>query len=138
MFTIPASSAEWERGFSHVKRIKSTERNCLGESSLSDLLTIKLEGPTIEMFNPVPAINAWLGAGQRPRRTNFMDRKSRGQRNTPSATNTEDILLIDDKKQGSSVEVATTLPGEEIEVPGNEEIVPHVMRKGILCKLLEV
>ena len=59
------------------------------------------------MFNPVPAINAWISAGQRPRRVNFMDRKSRGQRNTPSATNTEDILLIDDKKQGSSVEVGS-------------------------------
>ena len=77
VLTIPASSAECERGFSHVKRIKSTERNRLDESSLSDLLTIKLEGPTIEMFNPVPAINAWISAGQRPRRVNFVDRKSR-------------------------------------------------------------
>ena len=42
VLTIPASSAECERGFSHIKRIKSTERNNLDESSLSDLLTIKL------------------------------------------------------------------------------------------------
>ena len=53
-----------------------------------------------------------------------------GQRNTPSATNTEDILLIDDKKQGSSVEVAATPHGEEIEVPANEEIIPHVHEEG--------
>ena len=111
VLTIPASSAECERGFSHIKRIKTTDRNCLDERSLSDLMTIKLEGPSIEMFNLVPAINAWFSAGHRPRR--LMDRKLNKERNTPSTANTQEVVLTEETKQGSSQESATANPIEE-------------------------
>ena len=44
--TIPATSTACERGFSHMKLVKS-DRTLISEKTLSNSLMIKLEGPTI-------------------------------------------------------------------------------------------
>ena len=49
ILTIPASTAECERGFSAMKRVKSDWRASLNTSNLSDLM---LEGPSIDDFEP--------------------------------------------------------------------------------------
>ncbi|XP_052074826.1 uncharacterized protein LOC127712430 isoform X2 [Mytilus californianus] len=59
ILTIPASSADAERGFNRLKMAKSDWRSKLSDANLSDQLTIMLEGPSILLFDPVPAINLW-------------------------------------------------------------------------------
>ena len=48
-----------------MKLVKSNYRNALKESVLSDSLMIKLEGESIEQFNPDAAINYWFDAAMR-------------------------------------------------------------------------
>ena len=57
ILTIPATSTACERGFSHMKLIKSEKRSSMKEESLSNSLMIKLEGPSIKEFDPLPAID---------------------------------------------------------------------------------
>ena len=50
VLTIPYS-AESERVYSGVKRVKVIERNCLDEDRLNDLLTIQQPDLKIKHFN---------------------------------------------------------------------------------------
>ena len=59
ILTIPASTAECERGFSGMKRVKSDWRARLNTSTLSDLLLVLLEGPSIDDFEPLRACQLW-------------------------------------------------------------------------------
>ncbi|WAR19983.1 ZN862-like protein [Mya arenaria] len=59
IMTISPSSAEAERGFSQLKLIKTRLRTRLSQSVLNNLLCIKLEAPSIELFDPTHAINHW-------------------------------------------------------------------------------
>ena len=43
-----------------MKLVKSDGRTLMKEDALSNCLTIKLEGPNIQEFNPAPAINLWF------------------------------------------------------------------------------
>ena len=81
-----------------MKRIKSIQRNHLDENSLSNLLMIKLQGPTIEKFNPDPAIQLWLNKGQMPRRINFMENKPKKERNTPRMLTESEPLQMEERK----------------------------------------
>ena len=51
VLSIPATSTACERGFTHMKLIKSNRRSLLKEAQLSNCLTIKLEGSSIR-FQP--------------------------------------------------------------------------------------
>ena len=57
--SLPASSAECERGFSAMKLIKTDVRNRLTVNVLTDVLRIKLMSPSISDFEPTDAIHAW-------------------------------------------------------------------------------
>ena len=59
ILTIPASTAECERGFSGMKRVKSDWRARLNTSTLSDLLLVLLEGPSIDDFEPLRTCQLW-------------------------------------------------------------------------------
>ena len=59
ILTISASTAECERGFSGMKRVKSDWRARLNTSTLSDLLLVLLEGPSIDDFEPLRACQLW-------------------------------------------------------------------------------
>ena len=59
MLTLPASSAEVERGFSQLKILKSYIRSTLSEERLNDLLAVKLLSADIQNFDPLPAIELW-------------------------------------------------------------------------------
>ena len=63
--TIPASSADAERGFNRHKTTKSDWR-----SKLVDQLYIMLESPKILEYDPLPAITLW---NQLPRRIRYSD-----------------------------------------------------------------
>ena len=60
VLTIAATNTACERGFSHMKLVKFDKRTLLKEDSLSNCLTIKLEGTNIKESDPVPAINLWF------------------------------------------------------------------------------
>ena len=66
--TLPAHSADCERGFSHLKQIKSDWRSRLTCESLTDLMRIQLYSPAIDQFDPTDAINLWIRSGLRSRR----------------------------------------------------------------------
>ena len=42
-----------------MKVVKSN-RTLMGEDTLTNSVTIKLEGPTIQTFDPLPAIELWF------------------------------------------------------------------------------
>ena len=61
--TVPASSADAERGFSRLKLLKTVQRTRLRDGSVTDQLTVELNTAYIETFNPMPAIDLWVNAG---------------------------------------------------------------------------
>ena len=65
ILSIPATSVACERGFTHMKLVKSDCRTLLNESTLSDCLMIKLEGSSIDDFNLDAAINLWFEKTER-------------------------------------------------------------------------
>jgi hypothetical protein len=66
--SIPAHSADCERGFSLMKQIKSDWRSRLTSQRLTSLMMIKLRSPSIKDFNPDTAINVWHTESSRARR----------------------------------------------------------------------
>ena len=58
-----ATSAQAERLFSAMKRIKTAQRNCLKITTLSHLIRISTEGPPISEWDPIPAMKLWQGKG---------------------------------------------------------------------------
>ena len=60
ILTIPATSAACERGFTHIKLVKSQQRSSLKENIVSDCLMIKLEGDFIKDFNPDASVQYWF------------------------------------------------------------------------------
>jgi len=57
---IPSSTAECERGFSHMNIIVSDTRSMLLVSHVSSLLFIKLHGPPLKPWNPTSYTKTWL------------------------------------------------------------------------------
>ncbi|KAI6651842.1 Zinc finger protein [Oopsacas minuta] len=60
---LPASSAQVEILFSTMKRIKSAQRNRLKSKTLDHLMRISIEGPSIQNWDPYPALkkgNLWV------------------------------------------------------------------------------
>ena len=68
VITIPASSADAERGFSRLKLLKTNQRTRLHDDSVSDQLMVMLNTYCIEEFDPMPAIHLWNSSGVRSRR----------------------------------------------------------------------
>ncbi|XP_078581210.1 zinc finger protein 862-like [Branchiostoma floridae x Branchiostoma japonicum] len=56
---IPVSTADCERGFSTMKRVKTPLRNRMNESTLNNLLMISVEGPPAEEFDFNAACDSW-------------------------------------------------------------------------------
>ncbi|KAI8493938.1 hypothetical protein Bbelb_282850 [Branchiostoma belcheri] len=65
---FPLSTAECERGFSLMKRIKSDWRSRLTSDTVTALMAISLSPTTVDTFNPDSAIAKWWSAGKAPRR----------------------------------------------------------------------
>ena len=57
---IPCSTAECERGFSHMNIIVSDTRSNLTIPHVSSLMFIKLHGPPISMWKPMFYAQTWL------------------------------------------------------------------------------
>lgn len=59
VLTLPASSAEAERGFSQMQRTKFQTRDRIKADDMTDLLIIQLNSPNINNFDPRKAIRLW-------------------------------------------------------------------------------
>jgi hypothetical protein len=57
------STAECERGFSIMKRIKSAQRSCMEQDTLKCLMRINMFGPSVENHDPSRDIEHWLTTG---------------------------------------------------------------------------
>ena len=81
VLTLPATSTACERGFSHMKLIKTDIRSSLSENTLSNSILIKLHSPTIGEFDPTPAIEHWLRQKERrPGTSGSKDNKKKGKK----------------------------------------------------------
>ena len=60
ILSIPATSVACNRGFTHMKLVRSDHRTLLNASTLSNCLILKLVGSSIDDFNPDAAINLWF------------------------------------------------------------------------------
>lgn len=76
ILTLPASSTDAERGFSELKLTKTDWRARLRNTVLYDLLLIQFLTPTVEEFDPVPAIHHWNSSSVRARQPYFLDEES--------------------------------------------------------------
>nr|XP_006813033.1 PREDICTED: zinc finger protein 862-like [Saccoglossus kowalevskii] len=90
VLSMPASSFEAERGFSLMKIIKTDWRSRLKDSTLSDLMMVKLESPEIGKFSPNAAINLWFNKNRRP----FFNDKKMG--NSAVEIDTEDDVMTEE------------------------------------------
>ncbi|KAI8487204.1 hypothetical protein Bbelb_350020 [Branchiostoma belcheri] len=60
LMVIPVSTADSERAFSTLKRVKTRLRSSLKTSTLNNLLTISIDGPHIGDFNFEEAATVWF------------------------------------------------------------------------------
>ena len=63
--TIPFSTADCERAFYSMKRVKTPLRNRLKTSTLDSLLTISIEGPDLEDFSFDQTLSTWTSIRNR-------------------------------------------------------------------------
>ena len=63
MLTLSPSTAECERQFSSMNRVKTALRNRLSNDSLQALMKINCDGPSADDFDPEEAITKWLTSG---------------------------------------------------------------------------
>lgn len=61
--TLPASSAEVERVFSTMKRIKTLLRNGLGIATWDNLIRVSMIGPPLEEWDATYALRIWEASG---------------------------------------------------------------------------
>ena len=88
-----------------MKLVKSGRRTLISEKTLSNSLMIKLEGPTIQEFNPDTAIDLWF---------------NKCQRRPGSQENKQDV---DEATAGLSIVDET-----DKEIEQDEEIVEHMKK----------
>ena len=66
--TVPASNAQCERGFSHMKIVKSDWRSSLTVTAVTDILRIILQTSNVGDYDPEDALLMWLKGGKRSKR----------------------------------------------------------------------
>ncbi|KAM6035510.1 sperm flagellar protein 2 isoform 2-T2 [Theristicus caerulescens] len=76
ILTLPASSAETERGFSQMKLTTMHLHSKLRSESVTDLMIIQMNSPDIKKFDPQKAIHLWNATWQRNRRLQGDDIKT--------------------------------------------------------------
>ena len=122
ILSMPATSMACERGFSHLKLIKSDRRTLMSEKTLSNSLMIKLEGPTIQEFNPDRAIELWFNkCERRPGTSGTKENKQDVQKATDSLNVTGEA---DKEMEVGNVEAA-------------ENDNPEVVAQGPVYKLVQ-
>ena len=100
VLTIPASSADAERGFSRLKYTKTDSRSRVSDIHLTDQLCIMLESCDIKDFDPTPAIDLWNSTPRRTRsvldiKETFVTPSTTAI--TPGCSSTDTVLSLDEE-----------------------------------------
>lgn len=90
ILSLPSHSADCERGFSLMKRVKSDWRSTLDNKTLTNLMRICLSSPSIGHFDPEPAIQFWHVNGERARRPNTSPYGSRQRKESSESSSESD------------------------------------------------
>ena len=69
---LPMNTAACERGFSKMNIIKSDYRTQLQSVSLNNLMYLSIDGPSVQEFDPQPAIDYWASKSLRVRRPDYV------------------------------------------------------------------
>lgn len=102
VLVLPVSTADAERGFSLMKRIKTDWRASLTPPSLTNLMTIKLSKVTLQDFNPTAAHGLWLSEGRRVESSKKYIRKAKKDQESPkSDSDSDQIVTESDSEQGN-------------------------------------
>lgn len=64
MLTISPSTAECERGFSAMNKIKTGSRTSMSQDTLKNLMRISIDGPTLEEYKATDSVVHWLNCGK--------------------------------------------------------------------------
>ncbi|KAK0140097.1 Zinc finger protein 862 [Merluccius polli] len=90
LLTIPATTADCERGFSVMNQVKSDWRSRLKGETLSDLLKTQLCSPDIKDFDPTKAIDIWHADSLRSRRPEFV--RKQGTKGTEDGSDSDEQM----------------------------------------------
>ena len=112
LFSLPFSNGQIERMFSAMKVIKTDRRTNLQTETLSDLLEINMEGPSLSSFSADPAIALWWEDCKTTRRVNQAPRKEYQLRKSSSAPSTSS----EPQTQGKTTSAAPGPVSSETEV----------------------
>ncbi|XP_052286932.1 uncharacterized protein LOC127882371 [Dreissena polymorpha] len=93
ILSLPPTSVFNERSFSHMKLMKTDRRCRLKSSTMSDLCLVKLESAPVASFDPTSAIDLWATSSSRPRRPNFMRKKTKASTTVDEVSTDVDVPL---------------------------------------------
>ena len=111
LLSMPASSAICEQGFSEMKRVKTDWRSRMRNDTLIDLMRVKIESPSIEEYDPTPAVASWMVPrwmvqSKRTRRPGVSKNRPR-KRQMPDSDDSEDWSLFELDSESDSEEMST-------------------------------
>ena len=93
-FSLPFSNGSVERMFSSLKLIKTDRRTRLNCDTLSDLMEIHVEGPSLERFSADQAVKAWWEDCKTARRPNQSARRPYASRRPGTDEESESELSL--------------------------------------------
>ncbi|KAG1675183.1 Protein NDRG3 [Nymphon striatum] len=102
MLTISPSTAQCERGFSAMNGLKTQYRTSLNQNSLSHLMRVKVDGPSVKDFNPTDSLVTWINSGKSTK--HLKGHKLSGKRNPRPGP----AVLADTSSSDGSVENSDT------------------------------
>ena len=129
IFSLPFSNAHVERLFSTLKVIKTNRHTNLESTTLSDLLEIQVEGPSLDGFSASDAISLWWKDCCTTRQVNQQPREEYKLRESePSSSNTtecsevsQDTITLDDWDEWLKVVPTNTTDSSEPALDFNTE-----------------
>ena len=93
LLCTPFTNAKLERMFSRMARVKTDYRNRLSRDLLDACLRVEEDGPTLENFNPDPAISLWFE--QKVRRLSSSSHRYPEKRKSNVGANATSSSVID-------------------------------------------
>ena len=64
LLTLSPSTASCERGFSCMNRVKNSQRTCLQNDILNDLMQLSANGCDVDEYSPDKAVEHWFFSGK--------------------------------------------------------------------------
>ncbi|CAC5364605.1 unnamed protein product [Mytilus coruscus] len=137
ILSLSPSSAEAEKGFSHLKLIKTNIRSKMGHDLLNHSLVIKLESPDVKHFDPHKSIMHWNTSGSRARRPLSKSLGIREIIKTPSSNVEMDISKMDDETEVEMEQDVHDENSSDVDEPTDDETDESENELSVFNDLLE-